>query len=130
METNALEHLLALDEHRHFGRAAKALGVTQPALSKSVQRLEKVLGARLLDRSRKGVTPTAIGAQVIERARPLIGSVADLQREVHLLRGRSIGRLAIGVGPAMSESFVNMAIARLAQHHPGAQISVRVDHWG
>jgi DNA-binding transcriptional LysR family regulator len=129
METRALEHLLALGEHRHFGRAAKALGVTQPALSKSIQRLEKVLGAQLLDRSRRGVVPTAIGAQVIERARPLVGHVADLQREVDLLRGRSIGRLAIGVGPAMAESFVTTAVARLATHYPRAQIKVRVDHW-
>jgi DNA-binding transcriptional LysR family regulator len=129
METKDLEHLVALDEHRHFGRAAKALGITQPALSKSIQRLEKSLGARLLDRSRKGVVPTAIGAQVIERARPLVGSLADMRREVDLLRGRNIGRLAIGVGPAMSESFVTTAIARLATQHPGAQITARVDHW-
>lgn len=129
MDVKAFEHLLALDEHRHFGRAAQAVGLSQPALTKSIQRLEKALGAKLLDRSRRGVAPTAIGAQVIERARPLLGSLSDLKREVDLLRGRNIGRLAVGVGPAMSESFVTTAIARLAERHPGVQITARVDHW-
>lgn len=129
MELRSLEHLISLGEHRHFGRAAAALGLSQPALSKSIQRLEKSLGAQLLDRSRKGVQPTAIGQQVIHRARPIVDGWADVRREVDLMRGVKIGHLCVGVGPAMSESFVTSSIARLATAHPGAHIVARVDHW-
>ncbi len=129
MELRSLEHLIALGEHRHFGRAAGALGLSQPALSKSIQRLEKSLGAPLFDRSRKGVHPTAIGLQVIRRARPIVDGWAEVRREVDLMCGVEIGRLCVGIGPAMSESFVATAIARVAELHPKAQIVARVDHW-
>jgi len=129
MELRSLEHLIVLSDHRHFGRAAAALGLSQPALSKSIQRLEKSLGAPLLDRSRKGVQPTTIGQQVIRRARPIVDGWAEVRREVNLMCDVEIGDLCVGVGPAMSESFVTASIARLAEAHPGARIVVRVDHW-
>jgi DNA-binding transcriptional LysR family regulator len=129
VELRELHHLLAVVEHRHFGRAARAVGLSQPALTKSIQRLEKQLGARLLDRSRRSVTPTQIGQTVTERARSLIGQAAELHREVDLLRGLEIGTLNVGIGPAMAETFVTVAIARLAEQHPSARITVRIDHW-
>jgi DNA-binding transcriptional LysR family regulator len=129
IELRELRHLLAVVDRRHFGRAARAVGLSQPALTKSIQRLEKQLGAKLLDRSRRNVTPTPIGQTVIERARSLIGRAAELHREVDLLQGLEIGTLDLGVGPAMAETFVTDAIARLAEQHHGARITVRVDHW-
>ena len=91
LETRQLRHLVAVDDHRHFGRAGRSLGISQSALSKSIRRLEEVVGARLLDRSRKHVAPTPIGEFVIQRARRLLGDVAELQREVDLLLGGDAG---------------------------------------
>ncbi len=129
MELRSLQHLTALCEHKHFGRAAAALGISQPALSKSIQRLEKSLGAPLLDRDRKGVYPTAVGKQVVLRARAIVDGWAEVRREVDLMCGVEIGQLCVGVGPAMSESFVTTAIARTAEAHPKARSGARVDHW-
>ena len=129
IEVRDLEHLLSLDEHRHFGRAAAAVGLTQPALTKSLKRLEAELGTKLFDRSRARVAPTPIGQEVISRARGIVGGVAELTRAVDLMRGLNIGQLALGVGPAMSESYVTDALARVANDNPQARISVRVDHW-
>jgi DNA-binding transcriptional LysR family regulator len=124
-----LRHLIAVAEHGHFGRASRAERLSQPALTKSIQRLEQVLGAKLLDRSRAGVRPTAVGQVVIERAKVVVSGIAELRREVDLLAGREIGDLKVGVGPAMAESFVALAIARLVEKHPRTKMVVRVDRW-
>ena len=65
-------HVLALDLHRNFARAAESLGLTQPALTRSLQALEKSIGARLFDRDRARVEPTPVGQRLIERARLLV----------------------------------------------------------
>jgi DNA-binding transcriptional LysR family regulator len=129
-DIRGLRHLIAVAEHGHFGKAGRAERISQPALTKSIQRLEKDLGVKLLDRSRKRVRPTGVGQVVIERARVVLSGVTELRREVDLLAGREIGELTVGVGPAMAESFVTLAIARLAEKRPLARIVVRVDHWG
>ncbi len=129
MEIRDLKHLLSLDQHRHFGRAADAVGLSQPALSKSLRRLEQEFGEQLFDRSRAGVAPTAVGQEVIRQARRLVADAEEMKRTVDRMRGIEIGSISIGVGPAMSESFVTSAIAHIADQHPRARISVRVDHW-
>lgn len=129
-DIRALRHLIAIAEHGHFGRASRAERISQPALTKSIQRLEQDLGVKLLDRSRAGVRPTAVGQIVIERARVVVSGISELRREVDLLAGREIGDLKVGVGPAMAESFVALAFARLVEKCPRARLVVRVDHWG
>jgi DNA-binding transcriptional LysR family regulator len=124
-----LEHLTVLCEHRQFGRAAAALGLSQPALTKSIQRLERELGARLVDRSKTGVLPTPLGAEVLHRARHILSGAAELQREIELLSGASRGALTVGIGPAMSESPLIECIARLLDGRSGILIQLRIDHW-
>lgn len=124
-----LQNLLSLDEHRHFGRAAVAVGLSQPALTKSIQRLEKQLGGLLFDRSRPRIAPTALGENVIARSKGILMEVSELRRSADLFVGLQIGTVTIGVGPAMSESYLSHAIAALAESHPHIQVSVRVDHW-
>ena len=128
-ELRELTEILCLDEHRHFRRAAESLKISQPTLTKSLQRLEKQLGLTLFDRSRAGVSPTAIGAEIIKEARRVVAAADDLNRIARRFRGVEIGSATIGIGPAMSESFVNQAIANFVQHRPKTQISIRVDHW-
>lgn len=128
-EIRELRHLLSIDEFRHFGRAAKAVGLSQPALTKSLQRMEQTLGARLFERSRAGVVPTAIGVEVLAKSRQIVDDAAELKRTVDALTGAENGSITIGVGPAMAETYVVDAIASVAQEHPSSQILVRVDHW-
>ncbi len=72
MTPRRLRQFLALIEHAHFGRAAKELGVSQPALSKSIQLLESELGVTLFDRRTEGVVLTAFGQLLREKSRRLL----------------------------------------------------------
>lgn len=128
-EIRELRHLLSIDEFRHFGQAAKAVGLTQPALTKSLQRMEKALGAQIFERSRARVIPTTVGKEVLARARRLVDDAEELQRAVDAMTGAEAASATIGVGPAMSETYVAAAIAEVAQSRPRAQISVRVESW-
>lgn len=128
-EIRELHHLLSIDEFRHFGRAAEAVGLSQPAMTKSLQRIEASLGAKLFERSRARVVPTTVGKEVLVRARRLVEEAADLKRTVDLMSGGDIGSITVGIGPAMAESYVADAISAVTQRHPSSHISIRVDHW-
>ena len=82
-----LRHLVALAEHRHFGRAAQATFVTQSAFSASIKELETVLGAPLVDRTHRSVVFTPLGAEVVERGRRLLAEA----EVAHATRARGAG---------------------------------------
>lgn len=69
MTLTQLEYLIAVDDHRHFGKAARACHVTQPTLSMQLQKLEEELGVILFDGSKSPVPPTTEGEPTIEQAR-------------------------------------------------------------
>ncbi len=116
-------HAVALAEHRHFQRAARAVGISQPALSRSIQTLEERAGATLFTRSRDGAEPTDVGRVYLAKARTLLAEAADLTREMHLLRGVEIGELRVGAGVYPAEMFVGRAIARMTREHPSIKVS-------
>ncbi|MGD9633829.1 MAG: LysR family transcriptional regulator [Pirellulales bacterium] len=128
-EIRELRHLLSLDEFRHFGRAAKAVGLSQPALTKSLQRMELAFGAKLFERSSTRVAPTAIGVEVLARSRQLVADAEELKRTVDSLTGVENGSVAVGIGPAMAESYTAEAIAEVMRKRPQSRIAVRVDNW-
>lgn len=128
-EIRELHHLIAIDEFRHFGQAAKAVGMSQPALTKSLQRIEKSFGALIFERSRARVIPTTVGKEILARARRLVDDAEELKRIVDHLTVAEASSAVIGVGPAMAETYVAEAIAATTQRRPHVQIGVRVDHW-
>src|SRR5271166_3533432 len=87
----------ALAEHRNFGRAAGALGVSQPSLTRSLKHLEDTLGVPLFDRA--GVTPTIFGEIVLRHGRLVLSGFAELTREIALVKGLEIGSLVVAMGP-------------------------------
>ena len=124
-----LRHVLALDRYRSFARAAEAIGLTQPALSRSLQALEDDIGAKLFDRDRARVEPTAVGLRLIELARPLVSQAKLAERELQQMIGLTGGLLRIGAGPFAAETSVGTAVGRLARRHPGIQVDVSVSDW-
>jgi len=129
LDLRQLRHLLALDRHRNFARAAEAVGLTQSALSRSLQALESEFGARLFDRDRTRVEPTAVGARLIELAAPLLLQARLAEREVERMLGVADGLLRIGAGPYASEISVGAALGRMATQHPGLRADVSVADW-
>jgi DNA-binding transcriptional LysR family regulator len=129
LDLRQLRHLLALDRHRNFARAAEAVGLTQSALSRSLQALEDDFGARLFDRDRTRVEPTAVGARLIELAAPLLLQARLAERELERMLGVADGLLRVGAGPYASEISVGAAVGRLATRHPGLRADVSVADW-
>lgn len=129
MTPRRLRQFLALIEHAHFGRAAKALGVSQPALSKSIQLLESELGVTLFDRRTDGVVLTAFGQLLRERSLRLLLAEEDLRRDIALLAGGDIGALRVAFGPYPSVTSGYASIARLHARHPQIKVTAHVAGW-
>jgi DNA-binding transcriptional LysR family regulator len=117
-----LEMALALDTHRSFQRAAHALGVSQPALTRALQALEKEFGARLFERGKAECKPTAFGQIVLARARRIVSEVAETRREIDMLHGLEMGELKIGIGSAGPQQWVGGAIGDLCAANPRLRV--------
>jgi len=123
-----LRHARALAEHGHFGRAARALRLTQPALSRSIAQLERQIGARLFERNTKSVEPTDMGSLLLDRALELLARSDDLGRELDSIQGRGAGALRIGAGTYPAEMLVGDTLAALVGQRPDIQVRVVIEN--
>jgi len=117
---------IALGRHGNFARAAEEMNISQPSLTRGIATLERSLGVRLFDRTRKGAIPTAFGRVLLERGESMLKSDDDLRREIRLLAGLEVGSLAIGAGPFAAEISVAKAVARVVGAYPRLQIKFTV----
>jgi DNA-binding transcriptional LysR family regulator len=125
LEAAELRALLALAEERHFGRAAEALGISQPALSKRLRRLEEQAGGRLVSRGYRDVRLTEPGRVLAEHARTLLRDAElALQASRHALAGGA-GRLRIGFGVASIATTLPGVLLRFRRAHPRVQVVMR-----
>lgn len=119
MTLTQLAYAVAVDTHGHFGRAAEACFVTQPALSMQIRKLERELGAVLFDRGRTPVVPTEVGRLVVEQARAVLREAARLAELRGEAAGATAGTLRVGVlptlGPYLLPRFVHALAGRHAQ---------------
>ena len=129
MDLRQLRPVLAIDRHRNFARAAESLSLTQPALTRSLQSLERDLGARVFDRDRAHVEPTPIGTRFIERARLLLNQARDLEQDMTQMLALENGLLRIGAGPYPAELSVAQTVGRVVQRHPRLLIDFAVSDW-
>ena len=129
MELRRLRHLIAVAEHGNFGRAAAAVYLTQPALSRSIQALEAEVGATLVDRRPSGVELTEIGRLVLRHAVELDAAAGDLDRDIRLAKGLELGELRIGAGPWGGSALVAPLVGRLNARHPRVHVRVTVAPW-
>lgn len=126
MELRDLEYFRVVARHGHIGRAADELRLTQPALSKSVARLEAAVGARLLERTPRGVALTQVGAALIARATRIHAAVDEVLREARDLSAGVSGQLRIGTGPTAGEHILPSVCAEILRGSPGLFIQVVV----
>lgn len=124
MNLNHLRHLIALAEHQSFRKAAEALFLTQPALSRSIQALEQELEVKLIDRDGKRNTLTAYGTVVVDRARRIIFEAKELLRGVALLKGGDFGSLSIGFGPTPAAILMQPFLTQMASRFPKVQLNI------
>ncbi|MCL4744953.1 MAG: LysR family transcriptional regulator [Burkholderiaceae bacterium] len=114
-DVRALHQFVRVVSAGSFARAASELGLTQPALSKSVRKLEREMKVRLVERTARGVTPTEFGEALLLRVRPILSELAVARKEIEAMRGGPGGVVSIGVAPAVAAHFIPGALDLLAQ---------------
>lgn len=129
IELRHMTHALALAEHRNFARAADALHLSQPALTRSIQSLEDQMGTPLFIRARKGVEPTDAGQLMLKRARAIVSQTEDLMREGMVLRKTKGTEIRIAAGPYAGHLILAPSVARQLAAEPGFRFDLRIDHW-
>jgi LysR family hydrogen peroxide-inducible transcriptional activator len=122
-----LRHLVALAEHGHFGRAARACHVTQSTLSASIKELEQVLDARLIDRTKRRVVVTPLGRDIVARAQALLREAEDLVEAARVNREPLSGPLRLGVIPTIGPFLLPRALPRLRRRYPRLKLYLTED---
>jgi LysR family transcriptional regulator, regulator for genes of the gallate degradation pathway len=120
----SLMSLLTIVEHGSINRAAEALNISQPALTRSITKLEQTLHAPLLERSARGVTLTEFGHTVVERARAIKAELRNTLNDVEALRGNAAGEIRLGATPMILAHFLPPALQALHQDAPLVAIRV------
>ncbi|MDF3936520.1 LysR family transcriptional regulator [Pseudomonas citronellolis] len=124
-----LRHFVTLAEHGHFARAAEAVNLSQPALSRSIQALESQLDCRLLDRNPRGIKLTAHGRLVLEHARRLLAGSRALDNAVRELGNLEAGELRLGAGPFPSARLLPRTLAAFSRAHPKVKVNLAIENW-
>jgi LysR family transcriptional regulator, hydrogen peroxide-inducible genes activator len=120
-----LRYFDALARHGHFGRAAAACGISQPALSMQIKELEDALGVALIERGARQVRLTRFGEETTLRVRDILRSVDELGDFARASRDRLAGRLRIGMIPTIAPYLLPTFIGNLTRTHPELDIHVR-----
>ncbi|HEV8144728.1 MAG TPA: LysR family transcriptional regulator [Bryobacteraceae bacterium] len=124
MELHSLRVFLSVATEKSFSRAAEKMLRTQPAISLSIQRLEAVLGEKLIDRSAKDMLLTDAGRIVLEYARRFENLQGDLENALAELRDKSAGRLTIGANES-STLYLLDHIERFRRKFPKVKVQIR-----
>jgi LysR family transcriptional regulator, hydrogen peroxide-inducible genes activator len=120
-----LRYLEALAEHRHFGRAAEACAVTQPALSMQIRDLEKFLGVELVERRPGEIALTEVGLEVARRGERMLAASRDLV-DFARHRGRILsGRLMLGIIPSLAPYVLPKILPALQGRYPELRLELR-----
>jgi LysR family hydrogen peroxide-inducible transcriptional activator len=120
-----LRYFDALAGLSHFGRAAAACGISQPALSMQIKELEEALGAVLIERGARQVRLTKFGEDAALRVRDILRSVDELGDFARASRGWLAGQLHIGMIPTIAPYLLPTVIGNLTRMHPELDIHVR-----
>ncbi|MBA1291645.1 LysR family transcriptional regulator [Pseudomonas japonica] len=129
MDLRQLRYIIALNDYRSFVRAADAMGITQPAFSRSIQSLEQEFGCQLVDRADKALRPTPEGEVLLAHARHLVQGAARLSSEVGQMTKLDAGRVRFGCGPSPAAAVLSQALTRFHRQRPGIQLHFVVDDW-
>jgi DNA-binding transcriptional LysR family regulator len=117
--------LVALDEQRNMHRAAASLRMTQPAATRLLGGLERMLGLRLFERGPRGLAPNAYGESLIRHARAMLSTLEHAREEMNSLAEGASGRIALGALLVAAPVLVPLALARFKQRYPNHTVLVQ-----
>jgi LysR family transcriptional activator of glutamate synthase operon len=125
MELRQRRYLVALDDERHFTRAAAREHIAQPALSQQIRRLEQEVGLPLVHRTTRQVALTEAGTMLVERARRVLGELEAARAELEELSGVRSGRVTIGAMQTVGAFDLSLLLATFHERHPGVELAIR-----
>jgi LysR family hydrogen peroxide-inducible transcriptional activator len=120
-----LRYFESLSRHGHFGRAADACAISQPALSVQIRELEESLGAKLFERGPRHVRLTGLGEEFALRVRKILQSIDELEDLARASGDRLSGRLRIGVIPTIAPYLLPELIGALTRNYAGLDVNIR-----
>jgi LysR family transcriptional regulator, hydrogen peroxide-inducible genes activator len=127
MNLQDIRYLVAVAEHRHFGRAAEACNVSQPTLSSQIRKLEDELGVTLLERTNKRVDITPVGSQILVHAQRVLADAGQMEAVARAARDPLVGPLKLGVIPTLAPYLMPMILKPMRQSYPGLTIELWED---
>lgn len=126
MTAPALRHFVLAHDLGNLTAAAEQAGVTQPAISKSIRKLEEQVGGQLFERRPQGLVPTRFGRVLRHHAQNILNEIRFVSTEIAAATGGTGGQVRIGVGPIWSLSVFPALVADLRRHLPGVDLVVQV----
>jgi len=125
MNLRDLSYLVALAEHRHFGRAAEASFVSQPTLSTQIRKLEDELGVALVERTPRKVLLTETGREIARRARGVLSQIDEIKSIAQRTRDPESGTIRLGIFPTLGPYLLPHVIPRLGERFPRLELLLR-----
>jgi LysR family transcriptional regulator, hydrogen peroxide-inducible genes activator len=119
-----LEYLLAVDKHRHFGKAAESCFVTQPTLSMQIQKLEEELGVIIFDRSKKPVLPTEVGRSILDQARKTLAEFNKISVITKQNLNELSGQMKLAVIPTLSTYVLPLFLKEFSELYPQVKLDI------
>ena len=124
MTITQFRYIIAVDNHRHFARAAEACFVTQPTLSMQIQKLEEELDLLIFDRSKQPIVPTPLGEKILEQARKVLHETAILEHMSKQIKGTFEGELRLAVIPTIAPSLLPRFLVEFNKAYPKIKLFV------
>lgn len=125
MTIQQLEYIVAVDEYRHFVKAAEKCFVTQPTLSMMIHKLEDEWGVKVFDRTKQPVVPTREGEELIKLAKAAILKTRFIKEYIDGLKGELKGDIHLGIIPTLAPYLVPLFLAEFIKSAPLLKISIR-----
>jgi LysR family hydrogen peroxide-inducible transcriptional activator len=118
MNIQQLQYIVAVDQHRHFQKAADACFVTPATLSMMVKKLEQELNIIIFDRSRQPVLPTELGVPIIEKAKAILFHIEDLIHTAQFAKDEVAGELRVAIIPTLAPYLIHLFLPSLMENYP------------
>ena len=124
MTLTQLQYIIAVDNHRHFARAAESCFVTQPTLSMQIHKLEEELGVTVFDRSRKPLQPTDIGIKILEQARTVVNEEKRINEIIQEHKGEIAGSFRLAIIPTVASTLLPRFLKCFISQYPKVNLEI------
>lgn len=130
MTIQQLKYIVALDEERHFARAAEACMVTQPGLTIQLKNLEEEIGIKIFDRNKVPLTPTVLGMEIINKAKKILREADEIRDFVVNEKNLLEGELKLGIISTLSPYLIPLFIKAMKEATPNVRFIIRESNTG